>query len=367
MNINATNNTNINQGGVFAVYQRRIVGLDLFRISLAILICMFHSWVHFGCSYSILTDFVSVGAIAMTGFFLLSGYSLRLVYGEQNLMEKQNFLKFYLNRILGIFPLYYFVALLYVLFIGRESCIDNILLFPIEILGLQSTFSSIFNVTHNSGTWFISCFILAYLIYPFLQSVTRQLKAQHKVILLLILVFIDIWAPVITHRFNIEAVYSNPFYRIVEFACGMLLADINMTCNSKFLNALRSWWVLIITIAVLLVGISFMQSHSHFEDYMQLNVLALPCYILMLFSLGNIEIPFIEKSKVIPYLSKISYAFFLAQFFCWKTGKHFIKAIDYDQNWVRVLYAFAFCIAASIFMYEIVHKPIRNFVNKYVQ
>ena len=63
---------------------QRIIGLDILRISLAILIHMFHSWIHFGCSYSYLNDFVSVGAIAMTGFFLLSGYSLRMVYGGDN-------------------------------------------------------------------------------------------------------------------------------------------------------------------------------------------------------------------------------------------------------------------------------------------
>ena len=43
---------------------------------------------HFGCDYYFLTPFVSVGTIAMTGFFLLSGYALRLVYGHQNIIEQ---------------------------------------------------------------------------------------------------------------------------------------------------------------------------------------------------------------------------------------------------------------------------------------
>ena len=181
--------TNIDKYPPHRHSQARIAGLDLLRISLAVLTYMFHSWMHFGCNYSYLNDFVSVGAIAMTGFFLLSGYALRLAYGEQDLMEKHNIGRFYSKRLLGIIPLYYTKAILFILILGNESLIENLLLFPIEALGLQTTFTSLFNVTHNGGTWFISCILLAYLIYPFLQTICKQLNAKTKVIVLLLLIF----------------------------------------------------------------------------------------------------------------------------------------------------------------------------------
>lgn len=57
----------------------RVVGLDLLRISLALLIFLFHSHIHIlKCDYGIMNGFISMGAIAMTGFFLLSGYTLNL-------------------------------------------------------------------------------------------------------------------------------------------------------------------------------------------------------------------------------------------------------------------------------------------------
>ena len=57
----------------------RAIGLDLMRISLALLIFAFHSRIHvLQCNYGLLNGFIDMGAIAMTGFFLLSGYALFL-------------------------------------------------------------------------------------------------------------------------------------------------------------------------------------------------------------------------------------------------------------------------------------------------
>lgn len=363
-----TPNNNIQPtGGVFARKSSRVIGLDLLRISLAILIYMFHSWMHFGCSYSYLNDFVSVGAIAMTGFFLLSGYALRLVYGEQDLMEKHNLGKFYLKRILGVIPLYYVVAVLFILLCGKETIWENMLLFPIEALGLQTTFTSLFDVTHNGGTWFISCILLAYLIYPFLQTICKQWNAKTKVIVLLLLIFLDVWGAVISHKFHTAEIYDNPFYRIIEFACGLLVADINMEHDNKLLKVLRSWGMLICSIVVLVVGVSLMRHYLHYEDYMLYNVIVLPCFAIMLFALGMLRMPLLEKSSIIGYLGKISYAFFLTQFFAWKVGAWGIGLIGHNHNWTRILITFVYCVVVSIIAYELIQKPIVKLVKKRIE
>lgn len=355
--MNANDSINI-QGGGFA--RKRIAGLDLMRISLALLIYMFHSWMHFGCSYSFLTNFISVGAIAMTGFFLLSGYSLRLVYGAQNLMEKHNIGHFYLKRILGIIPLYYFFSLLFVFLLGNESIVDNALLLPIEVLGLQTTFTSLFGVTHNGGTWFISCIILAYLIYPFLQTICQQIGSRSKVFLLVLLIFLDIWAAFISRRFHTAEIYDNPFYRILEFTCGLLVADINLSYDNKFLRLLRSWGILAVSTIILVAGVSIIQHYKNVQDYMLLNILVLPCFAIMLFPLGTLKMPYLEKSKTLGYLGKISYAFFLVQFFAWEIGRWCVNLIGYNHNWARILITFAYCVVASIIAYELIQKPIEN-------
>lgn len=343
----------------------RIVGLDLLRIGLALLIFMFHSWMHFGCNYYCLNDFVSVGAIAMTGFFLLSGYSLRLVYGQQDLMDKTNLWRFYLKRLFGVLPLYYVIALTHICLFRTGTITGNLLLFPIEILGLQSTFSSLFTLSHNTGTWFISCLLLAYLIYPFLQTICKQVNARYKILLLLCLVFLDVWSSLITNYFDISWTYDNPFYRVLEFACGMIVADLNLTYSNKLLVRLRSWWALIILTIVLVMGVSIMRHTFQFNDYMLYNIIALPCFILMLFSLGTPRnIGKNKRLKAISYLGKISYAFFLVQFFAWKVGKWSIYFIGFDTNWLRILVTLTYCTIAAMVLYEVIQKPIDKYLRK---
>lgn len=343
-------------------HQPRILGLDILRISLAFLIYMFHSIGHFGCSYSILTDFVSVGAIAMTGFFMLSGYTLRLVYGDTNLTNKSNLLRFYLKRILSVLPLYYIVALSYILFLGNESFVENLLLLPIEALGLQSTFSSLFDVSHNDGTWFISCLVLSYIIYPFIQMICKQSSIRLKVIILMALIFIDIYAVIVSHEFNTARTYDNPFYRILESACGVIIADINLGYNFQILKVLRSRLVLISSAFILIIGVSIMHHYLTFGDFMLYNCIVLPCTALMLLSLGKLEMPLLARRKSIRYLSQISYAFFLVQYFCWPICTRFIEMMKYDSNWFRIFISFTFCLISSIILYEVIQRPITKFV-----
>lgn len=66
---------------------KRVVALDIFRISLALLIFAFHSMIHFDCTYSFLSGFVRSGALAMTGFMLLSGYILTMTNYTKDILS----------------------------------------------------------------------------------------------------------------------------------------------------------------------------------------------------------------------------------------------------------------------------------------
>ena len=124
----------------------------------------------------------------MTAFFILSGFSLYLVWQRKDLHNIVELRKFYLKRLISILPLYYSVALIYICFLGQESTVQNLLIAPVEILGIQSIFNSLFGVTHNGGTWFVSCILMCYLVYPLIQEIIKQLTSKLKVTIILIAV-----------------------------------------------------------------------------------------------------------------------------------------------------------------------------------
>lgn len=351
-------------GPLQAANKQHAVLLDALRVALALLIFMFHSNMHFQCSYGVLNDFVSVGALAMTGFFLLSGYVLRLVYGEKNLIGIKELKRFYLKRMLSVLPLYYTVAILYIVFIGKETWAQNLLLLPIETLGIQSTFTSLFGVSHNGGTWFISCLLLGYLIYPFLQTMVQQLSNKSKTVLLVLLIGIELYAVIIRYAFHTWWLYDNPFYRIIEFAVGLLAADINLTVDGRFLNVLRSWVVLFVTSLAMLVSVSVINHIFQIRDPMLLNWIVLPCFVIILFALGSKSVDWLNKSRLLSYASKISYAFFLSQWFVWPIMEWFVKVIGYNHNGIRISSAFLLCVGISVMMYEIVQKRVMGLLRK---
>lgn len=340
----------------------RVVGIDVLRIALALIIFMFHAKMHIDCSYFILNPFMSVGAVAMTGFYMLSGYSLYLVYGEHNLIEKSNLSRFYIKRIFSILPLYYIVSILYIIIMGKETLLENLLLFPIEALGIQSTFSSLSYISHNGGTWFISCLILAYVVYPFLQSICKMLTLKQKATILCLLIVIDIWAAIVSRYFATVGLYTNPFYRIIEFACGIIIADININSNHKMINVFRGGVALVVSIMLLVGGISIVRYYLRIDDYMQYNCLALPCYTIMLFSLGSIEIPKLNNVKSISYFGKVSYAFFLSQFYVWPITRFLIRYAGWDNNLLRIFVSLTLCILISIMMYELIQRPLEKYI-----
>ena len=332
----------------------RIVGLDLMRISMALLIFMFHSRTHvLHCSYGFLNSFVRMGAIAMTGFFLLSGYVINLTYGRKNMTSPEEIKCFYLKRLISIIPLYFVWAFILVVanivINGKTAAIEEIVLFPVEFLGIQSVYSSLFDFSHNSGSWFISCFLICYFLFPLLQNITKKMTDRNRMVLIFVLSAILLWSPFVQHYFNLQKIYSNPFFRALEFSIGVLVSQLNESNSpSKLILFLRKPLICIVTLVGLIVGVTVARKNNLPADYMLFNWIALPCFVSLMVSLGSYNFKKLQDSKVIKYLSDLSFCIFLGQIlYVWYVVQYALQYIGCEENLMKILVSFmlVFCIA----------------------
>ena len=343
--------------------QHRAAGLDLFRVVAAVMVLLFHCNIHHESSFGPLTGFVSMGAVFMTAFFMLSGYVLFLTYKEKSLVQAPALKNFYLKRIFGIFPLYLVVAVLYVVTLGEESVFQNLVLLPIELLGLQSVFSTLFPVSHNGGTWFISCLLFAYLAFPLMQEIVKQMTTRAKWMSLAICTAILFWSPLVVHTFKTDSIYSNPFFRGLEFFIGVLLCSLPI--RDGFAKILATWKALLVEVLLLVAGISIAVRLNIFVgNYMLYDWIVIPLFACMILTLASLKSLRLQNSKVLRYASAASYAFFLAQTFNTEIENWLFAACDIQNNVLQIVMSVALCAVMAIALHELVEKPCAKVLKK---
>jgi len=343
--------------------QNRAAGLDLFRVVAAVMVLLFHCNIHHESNFGPLTGFVSMGAVFMTAFFMLSGYVLFLTYKDKSLVQAPALKKFYLKRIFGIFPLYLIVAVLFVVTLGQESVSQNLVLLPVELLGLQSVFSTLFPVSHNDGTWFISCLLLAYLAFPLMQEAVKQMTTRTKWIALAICTAVLLWSPLVVHTFKTDSIYSNPFFRGLEFFIGVLLCSLPI--RAGIAKVLATWKVFVAEAVLLIAGISIAVRLNVFVgNYMLYDWIVIPLFAVMILTLAGIKSPRLQGAAILRYASAASYAFFLAQVFNTQIENWLFPLCGIQNNVLQIAVSVALCVVIAVALHELVEKPCAKMLKK---
>lgn len=358
-------------------YQNREVILDFLRIFLVLMIFFFHSRIHLRCNYGMMNDFIISGNFAMTAFYMLSGYCLQLVYKDLYADNWDKIKLFYFKRFIAVYPLYIICGTIFsvmCIIAGIQSIDDNIKLLPVEILGIQSTFThSLFQWSHNSGTWFVSCLLLCYLIFPLLNVFIHNIDIKKGLTIILLLSLINIFAQYVAYWFQTTSLYANPFFRIMEFFIGMVIGCISHKIKPLGNHYHRIWLVLslIAAIIVLITGVSLAKNKGWVTDLM----FVIPCFCILLFSspflhfTKAIHSHKIANSRKLAFLSEISYAFFLAQFFVWLPMKFILRTTGiHIPNFLLILLMFVLCMLVSLILNRTIERPIKRYLsNKFIR
>ena len=119
--------------------KERLIGLDIVRVISCFMILTFHTFHSLSLSYGFLDKYVEQGAIFVSVFFILSGFSLYYANYKKNLSQIKEVKLFYKKMFIGILPAYFIAWIGFYIpsNIYNISLHDIIRLFPIDFLGLR--------------------------------------------------------------------------------------------------------------------------------------------------------------------------------------------------------------------------------------
>ncbi len=350
--------------------KRRLFLLDIMRVVCAFLIFARHSITMYGCAYSPRLDawFLDLTSPVMTCFFLLSGFSIHYQHGKEE--TTASWTRTYLiKRLITIMPSYLLVVLLWPL-AHPDQIKDCLVLFPIEVLGIQTSYRTLFGILHNGGTWFVSCMICAYICYPIIKSVLNSGKRYTAPVMIVVVHFIFMYSFIVIARYTLDGFYSNPIARTGEFMIGAAFAQVlftdkgqsdHETSGAAGTDRMPLYLIVCLSIiSVVLAVANHMNVRTTFFAYLPIPVILLCLYLASL-----ISCPPLERSKILSILSGISYQFFLTQLFLWDITTWVMHLFGFGGNRVKILTSLLLCTLISLAAWRFYDKPVRKYLMRH--
>ncbi len=314
-----------------------------------------------------------IGKLGVVLFFVISGYLITyLLLTEEHLFNKISIRKFYVRRILRIWPLYFFIIILAFL------VLPNIDIFVLPNFGKDIVYSNLFAklflfvfffpnlvlsllgiVPYASQTWSIGTEEQYYLVWP---VILKYFKKHRIGLMILIIAFYLIF------RFFLQTHYSNfiPYKKILEafwntfnidcMAIGGLFAVLLFQKN-KLLRLLQNnvlfYLTIIITTLLILNGIYI--PYFHYEFY------AVLFGIIILNLAANRTILISLENKTLSYLGNISYGLYMYHPIAIVLALNICKSLNALTNWA----IYPLSIFFTILLAGLSYKYFESFFLKY--
>ena len=336
----------------------RLIPIDLLKILFAALIFMRHVSTMGGVDWHSLNSF-ALGSTTpvMTGFFMLSGFALFYQHGDSSIFREGGLGKYYKKRLIGLMPLYLFVHVVYLLYYSYDMK-DALRLMPVELMGMQTWYNSLFGVLHNGGTWFVSCLLFCYFVYPLLQELLIPMKLTGRVTVFLLIGFFSVYSQFVISWYGCSSVYSDPLFRFLEFGTGAALCSIRECFNNERtalwngISLAASFAALVFLYRAILRGTWY---------------LFLPLLCVLTFSAAEIIFLNGRNCRLIKYLSSLAYAFFIMQCILWNQFYSLLARFPlFEINRYRFCLAFGLLFVESVLVHEIFEKPVQRILKKYL-
>ena len=321
---------------------------------------MRHSITMYGCTYGHAVNVIakSLTSPVMTGFFILSGFSIHYAHRDEEISSSW-IRTFLTKRFLATMPTYLLVVLLWPI-VYPSTVKEWGYLLPVDLLGIQTMYRTLFGILHNGGTWFVSCIIFCYASYPIIKAVLESNRKWTAPLMMLLAEFLLMYSYVIIPKFSLDSLYSNPIARIGEFMIGVAFSEIVfLEKRINWCNIKMSGFVVCLSIVIATIMVLFNWDRMGFSELSWIYY-PMPLIILLLSMANHTRGSF----KLLAAFSGIAYQFFLAQLFLWRLSSYVLSLLSLRGNIEKISISFILCTAISFLVQKFYDKPCRKFFGR---
>jgi len=313
-------------------------------------------------------DFLGLGYISVSFFFVLSGFILARVYLQKQ--EGYSFRQFWGARFARVYPLFFFTLLLdtpHWLFAGvrrigiHAAMVSTLKVLAANLVLLQAWFVSLRGI--DNPNWSLSVEAFFYILFPFISIplIRRRSTALYWIIgicyvsgMLLVRYASGLQVPV-------DSVKFSPILHLHEFIEGICAAMITMRLNHHGKEVLRALSVYILGGSLLIFAafISFSPHLLKFHLFIHDGMLS-PLFLAVIISLayGSSWVHRLLSKGFILLLGEASYGLYLIHIPLW----HIAKNLPRGHSFITYPFYLASAVGLSVASFLYLERPSRRFI-----
>jgi peptidoglycan/LPS O-acetylase OafA/YrhL len=306
-------------------------------------VLFFHISIHFGELVELkwIQPILNQGVLAMTLFFMLSGFILSYRYVSFDSDQIKHYIS---ARIARLYPVYIFMGIITIWRLGAGASsfflVENygylgampfaLFVVFLFVFGLQAWFPNLFGIWNFGGSWSLSVEAFFYSLFPKLRQAIGGLSDRILVLLVFIMpaiMGVITLGLVVSHKASFDTsklFYVLPIFRLPEFVlgiCGYVLFVERKLYQKKLLI------FGLLSFCLLLTGI-YTRNLPGLIDW---NCVAAVAFLAIFVACLKVEAPSFVK-RCINYSGRISYCVYISQFTTIPILKKF-QGISLEQQW----------------------------------
>jgi peptidoglycan/LPS O-acetylase OafA/YrhL len=318
-----------------------------------------------------------IGKLGVVLFFVLSGFLITyLLLAEEYFFKNISIRKFYMRRILRIWPLYFLIIFLAFFVLpnidiftfpgyGKDVIYSNLLLklflyvifFPNLVLTLLGI------VPYASHTWSIGTEEQYYLVWPIILKYFKKYRIILMLFIILSYLALDKilsthYSDILPYKNVVKAFWSS--FNIDCMAIGGIYA-ILLFQKSKILKLLQNNIVFYLT----LILVVFLMLKGVYIPYIQYEFYSVLFGIIILNFATNEKIQISLENRVLNYLGNISYGLYMYHPIGIVLALAITSSINFITNWLLYPLSFALTIIIAGLSYKYYETFFLKFKTKF--